>query len=238
MKKTIIIILNICSTFCSTSQTDAIFSNYRDNSDFLLFSLSLFPDGSYKCTITDMSITDQPMNLFVSKGSYLENKKGTYILTDSYGNKLMVAKEGPIPALVFDKKAPVYLRNKRLFFLGETDPTTRCYASQTTWSYFSKEELREYNNKNRIKYTLSDGSYLSVDDIDFSLTLQNNHYILQAECFRQEPQTLSKGTFRRQKNILVLRDEGGFTFYMLVAEDGVLIKYENGYAKLNKNVYR
>lgn len=233
MKKTIIIILYFYSFFCATSQTDAIYCNYGDSSDFLLVMLSFFPDGNYKFTITDMSIDDLPVDLFVSTGPYSENKKGTYILTDSYGNMLTVTKEGPIPALVFDKSAPVYLRNKRLFFLGETDPTAKRYGSLTTWSYFSKEELQGYYN-NKTKFNLDDGSYRAVRDIDFSLTLQNNHYILQAECFRQEPQILSKGKFRRQKNILVFRDEGGFVFYMLMAEDGLLLKYENGYEKLKR----
>lgn len=215
------------------SQTDEIYCNYGDKNDCLFVMLSLFPDGCYQLDITDMEVDDLPVDLYISTGSYNESQKGGYILTDSYDNKLTVTKEGPFPAVVFDKNAPVYLQNKRLFFLGKTDPTTKRYASYATWSYFSKKELQEYSSKNKTKTSLSDGTYRSVRDIDFSLTLQNKEYILQAECFRHNSQTLSRGKVRRYKNILVLKDEGGCIFYMLVSKDGVLLKYDNEYELLN-----
>lgn len=232
MKKTTLLLLYIGLCLGTMSQTDAKYCNYGDKNDFLLVMLSLFPDGSYKLKITDMSIDDQPVDLFISTGFYLGNNKGIYVLIDGYDNKFALTKEGPIPALVFDKKAPVYLQNKRLFLLGKTDPTTKRYVSYATWSYYSKKELQEYSSKNKTKYGLSDGKYRAVRDIDFSLTLQNKEYILQAECFRHNTQTLSRGKVQRHKNILVLKDEGGCVFYMLVSKDGVLLKYDNEYELL------
>ena len=233
MKKTILFLISISLCLGSMSQTDAVYCNCGDENDFLLVMLSFFSDGSYQFDITDMAIDDQPLDLHISTGSYKENIDGTYVLTDSYDNKLTVTKDGPVPALIFDKNAPVYLRNKRLFFLGKTDKTTKRYASYNTWSYFSKKELQEYLSKNKTKYSLSDGTYRSVRDLDFSLTLQNKQYILQAEYFSHKSQTLSRGKIKRHKNILVLKDEGGCVFYMLVSKDGVLLKYNNSYELLN-----
>ena len=233
MKKTTLFLLSISLCLGTMSQTDAVYCNFGDENDFLLVMLSFFSDGNYQLDITDMTMDDQPVDLHISTGCYIEDKNGIYVLTDSYGNKLTVTKEGTISAVCFDKTAPVYLQNKRLFFLGKTDSTTKRYASYTTWSYFSKKELREYLSKNKTKYSLSDGIYRSVRDIDFSLTLQNKEYILHAESFHHNIQTLSRGKVRRYKNIFVLKDEGGFVFYMLVSKDGILLKYNNGYELLN-----
>ena len=233
MKKITLFFLLFGLCLDSMSQTDEMYCNYGDKNDCLLVMLSLFPDGCYQLDITDMEVDDLPVDLYISTGSYVESQKGRYILTDSYNNKLTVTKEGPIPAVVFDQNAPVYLQKKRLFFLGKTDPTTKRYASYATWSYFSKKELQEYSSKNKKKNSLSDGTYRAVRDIDFSLTLQNKEYIFQAVFFRHNTQTLSRGKARRYKNILVLKDEGGCIFYMLVSKDGVLLKYDNEYELLN-----
>ena len=232
MKKITLFFLLFGLCLDSMSQTDEMYCNYGDKNDCLLVMLSLYPDGCYRLDITNMEVDDLPVDLYISTGSYIESPKGRYILTDSYDNKLTVTKEGPIPAVVLDKNAPVYLQNKRLLFLGKTDPTTKRYVSYSTWSYFSKKELQEYSSKNKTKNSLSDGTYRAVRDIDFSLTLQNKKYILQAVFFRHNAQTLSKGKVRRYKNILVLKDEGGCIFYLLVSKDGVMLKYDNEYELL------
>lgn len=88
MKKTILFLLFFSFYFESISQIDAKYCNYGDKNDFLLVMLSLFPDGSYQLEITDMAIEDQPVDLFISMGCYIEDKNGRYVLTDSYNNEM------------------------------------------------------------------------------------------------------------------------------------------------------
>lgn len=234
MKKTILFLLFFSFYFESISQIDAKYCNYGDKNDFLLVMLSLFPDGSYQLEITDMAIEDQPVYLFISMGCYIEDKNGRYVLTDSYNNEIYVIKEGPIPAVNFGKNAPIYLQSKRLFFLGKTGLFTKENTFYATWSYFSRKEMHEYLKNNRTKYRISNGTYLSVSDIDFSLTIQNKEYILQAECFPHTSLTLSRGRIRHYKNILILKDENGCVFYVIVSKDGILLKYNNGYELLKR----
>lgn len=182
-----------------------------------------------------MCVEDMPSYLFVSIGRYSETTTGKYILTDTYGNNLTLCKEGPVPVLAFDNKAPVYLRNRKLYCSSESATTFKRHSWDDVCSYFTKEEFKEYRIKNKKKHNLSDGTYHSIRDIGFGLTLQEDKYILQAECFRYENITLSQGTFHRHKNILVLVDDSGIVLYLFIAKDGLIIKYETEYEKLEKS---
>ena len=233
MKKILLILICVMFCFRAIPQTGTLYCDCGDNKDHLTISLYLFQNNSYKLVISDMCVEDMPSDLFVSTGRYSETTTGNYILTDTYGNNMTLCKEGPVPVLAFDNKAPVYLRNRRLFYYEEVDSTFKRHSWDDVYSYFTKKEIKEYRIKNKKKYNLSDGTYHSIRDIGFGLTLQKDKYILQAECFRYENITLSQGVFHRHKNILVLVDDSGIVLYLFVAKDGLIIKYETGLVELS-----
>lgn len=236
MKKTVLILICVMFCFRAIPQTGIHYCDYGDNNSHLIVSLYLFQDKSYKLEITDMCVEDLPSDLFISTGCYSETTPGKYILTDTYGNQLTLSKEGPFPTLVFDNQAPTYLRNRRLSYYGESEFNPKRKALDDIYSYFTKKEIKEYRIDNKKKHNLSDGTYHSIRDIGFGLTLQEDKYILQAECFRYENITLSQGTFHRHKNILVLVDDSGIVLYLFIAKDGLIIKYETGFEKLYKKM--
>lgn len=235
MKKTFIILICILYCFYATPQTGTLYCDYGENKDHLTVCLSLFQDKKYKLEITDMCVEDLPSDLFISTGCYSETTPGKYILTDTYGNQLTLSKEGPLSTLVFDNQGPIFLRSRRLSYYGESEFNPKRQALDDTYSYFTKKEIKEFRINNKKKYNLSDGTYHSIRDIGFSLTIQKDKYILQAECFRYENITLSQGTFHRHKNILVLVDDSGIVLYLFIAKDGLIIKYETEYEKLEKS---
>lgn len=157
MKKTFLIFICVFNCFRVTSQTGALYCDYGDNKDHLTVCLVLFQDR-YRLEITDMCVDDLPSDLFISTGCCSETSLENYILTDTYGNKLALSREGPLPILAFDHQAPAYLRNRRLFYYGESEPYPKCQESDNVYSYFTKKEIKEYRIQNKKKYNLSDGT--------------------------------------------------------------------------------